>query len=82
MNIEQARFNMIEQQIRPWYVSDPETLQSLNDQKRENYFPEHQKSLAFSDTELPISATAFSLAPKIEARIVQDVALKIPIWCY
>lgn len=76
MNIEQARFNMIEQQIRPWNVLDQDVLENLAQVKRENYFPEAQKSMAFFDTELPLVAGAFSLAPKIEARIVQEVAPK------
>lgn len=76
MNIEQARFNMIEQQIRPWNVLDQDVLENLALVKRENYFPEAQKSMAFFDTELPLVAGAFSLAPKIEARIVQEVAPK------
>ncbi len=74
MNIEQARFNMIEQQIRPTNVSSPEVLELLSIVKRENFFPEHQKSLAFFDTELPLAAGIVSLTPKLEARIVQEVA--------
>lgn len=76
MNIEQARFNMIEQQIRPWNVLDQNVLNNLAMVKRENYFPAAQKNMAFFDTELPLVAGAFSLAPKIEARIVQEVAPK------
>jgi protein-L-isoaspartate(D-aspartate) O-methyltransferase len=76
MNIEQARFNMIEQQIRPWNVASPEVLELLSTVKREEYFPENQKSLAFFDTELPLPGGAFALAPKIEARILQDIAAK------
>jgi protein-L-isoaspartate(D-aspartate) O-methyltransferase len=74
MNIEQARFNMIEQQIRPWNVLDQDVLALLSVVKRENYFPENQKSLAFFDTELPLPCGTFSLSPKLEARIVQEVA--------
>ncbi len=76
MNIEQARFNMIEQQIRPWNVGDQGVLALLALVKRENYFPENQKSMAFFDTELPLPGGAHALSPKVEARIVQAVAVK------
>lgn len=76
MNIEQARFNMIEQQIRPTNVSNPEVLTLLSIVKRENYFPAAQQALAFSDTGLPLVAGVFSLTPALEARIVQEVAAK------
>ncbi|MFZ6750879.1 protein-L-isoaspartate O-methyltransferase family protein [Undibacterium sp. Ren11W] len=76
MNIEKARFNMIEQQIRPWNVSSPEVLALLAAVKREDYFPEDQKSLAFFDTELPLPGGTVALSPKLEARILQDLAVK------
>ena len=76
MNIEQARFNMIEQQIRTWNVLDQDVLALLSVVKRENYFPENQKSLAFFDTELPLPCGTFSLSPKLEARIVQEVTVQ------
>ena len=76
MNIEQARFNMIEQQIRPTNVTSPEVLSLLSTVKRENFFPESQKSLAFFDTALPLVSGVASLPPKLEARIVQEVAAK------
>lgn len=76
MNIEQARFNMIEQQIRPTTVSAPEVLELLGIVKRENFFPAAQSSLAFMDTGLPLAAGVVSLTPKLEARIVQEVAAK------
>ncbi|MCU6434661.1 protein-L-isoaspartate O-methyltransferase [Undibacterium sp. Jales W-56] len=76
MNIEKSRFNMIEQQIRPWNVLDQDVLNLLIVCKRENFFPESQKSLAFFDTELPLAGGAFALSPKLEARIVQEVAAK------
>jgi protein-L-isoaspartate(D-aspartate) O-methyltransferase len=76
MNIEQARFNMIEQQIRPTNVSAPEVLTLLGIVKREDFFPQEQKSLAFFDTGLPLAAGIVSLTPKLEARIVQEVAAK------
>ncbi len=75
MNIEQARFNMIEQQIRPWNVLNQDVLDMLVVVKRENFFPESQLGLVFSDTELPLSASAYSLSPKLEARILQELAI-------
>jgi protein-L-isoaspartate(D-aspartate) O-methyltransferase len=76
MNIEQARFNMIEQQIRPWDVLDPEVLELLLVVKRENYVPAAHKALAFVDAEIPLPGGEHMLMPKIEARLLQDVKLK------
>lgn len=76
MNIEQARFNMIEQQIRPWNVGDQDVLALLGAVKREDYFSDDQKSMAFFDTELALPGGAYTLSPKVEARIVQGVAVK------
>ena len=73
MNIEKARFNMIEQQIRPWNVLDKAILDMLIVVKRENYFPQDQKSLAFFDTELPLPGTAVAMSPKMEARFVEEL---------
>jgi protein-L-isoaspartate(D-aspartate) O-methyltransferase len=76
MTIEKNRFNMIEQQIRPWNVSDQDVLNALIVVKREKFFPESQQGLAFFDTELPLPDGSFSLAPKIEARILQELNVK------
>eukprot|EP01032_Pedospumella_encystans_P024549 gene24549-27762_t len=76
MNIEQARFNMIEQQIRPWDVLDVDVLQVLNVVKRENFVPASHKNLAFVDAEIPLGHGESMLTPKLEARILQDVQLK------
>jgi protein-L-isoaspartate(D-aspartate) O-methyltransferase len=76
MNIEQARFNMIEQQIRPWDVLDPEVLELLHVVKRENFVPAAHKALAFADTEIPLPGGESMLNPKVEARLLQDVNLK------
>jgi len=75
MNIEQARFNMIEQQIRPWNVLNQDVLDMLVVVKRENFFPESQLGLVFSDTELPLPSGAHSLSPKLEGRILQELAI-------
>ncbi len=80
MNIEKARFNMIEQQIRPWEVLDPGVLALLAVVKREDFVPENLKDLAFADVELPLSARKIPgqvmLAPKLEARMLQELALR------
>lgn len=76
MNIEQARFHMIEQQIRPWDVLDLDVLELLNIVKREDFVPAPYKNLAFSDTEIPLPCGASMFTPKLEARILQEAAVK------
>jgi protein-L-isoaspartate(D-aspartate) O-methyltransferase len=76
MNIEQARFNMIEQQIRTWDVLDPEILELLIVVKREAFVLDAYKSLAFMDTEIPLPCGENMLMPKFEARIFQEAAIK------
>lgn len=76
MNIEQARFNMIEQQIRPWNVLDQEVLDTLHIVKREQYVPAACASLAFADTEIPLGNGAAMFNPKLEARILQELQVK------
>lgn len=76
MNIEQARFNMIEQQIRTWDVLEPDVLELLMVVKREGFVPEAYKNLAFVDTEIPLPCGQSMFAPKMEARILQEVAAK------
>lgn len=76
MNIEQARFNMIEQQIRPWNVLDQDVLDLLVVVKREDFVPPACKALAFVDTEIPLPGGQAMFTPKIEARILQEVMLK------
>ena len=75
MNIEQARFNMIEQQIRPWEVLDLDVLNLLSIVKRENYVPAAYRNIAFADLEIPLPGGERMLAPKIEARILQELAI-------
>jgi len=75
-NVEQARFNMIEQQIRPWNVGDDTVLDLLTRVKREDFVPMAHKALAFADLEIPLAAGQVMLAPRLQARMVQDLALK------
>lgn len=80
MNFEQARFNMIEQQIRPWEVLDGDVLALLSVVKRENFVPAGLQALAFADMELPLRQSGARgqamLAPRLEARLLQDLAVQ------
>jgi protein-L-isoaspartate(D-aspartate) O-methyltransferase len=76
MNLEQARFNMVEQQIRTWEVLDQDVLDLLFEMKREEFLPDRSRALAFVDMQAPIGFGEFTLAPKLEARILQEVSLK------
>ena len=76
MNIEQARFNMIEQQIRPWNVLDQDVLDLLHVVKREQFVPAAYQNLAFADVEIPLPGGEAMLAPKFEARILQETGVK------
>ncbi len=78
-NIEQARFNMIEQQIRPWDVLDPAVLALLAVVKREDFVAPAYRALAFVDTEVPLPTAddvrECMLAPKLEARLLQELSV-------
>lgn len=76
MNTEQARFNMIEQQIRPWDVLDPSVLSLLAVVKREDFVPPAYRSMAFFDTEVPLPNGQCMLAPKVEARLLQALEVR------
>lgn len=75
MNIEQARFNMIEQQIRTWEVLDQDVLDLLNEIHREDYVPESFKGLAFADIRIPMEHQQSMMMPKEEARLLQSLNL-------
>ena len=75
MNIEQARFNMIEQQIRTWEVLDPEVLELLFEVKREDFVPAEHRELAFADLEIPLGHGEAMMQPKVEARILQELGI-------
>ena len=72
---ERARFNMVEQQIRPWDVLDTKVLDLLHIIKREDYVPEAYRKLAFADLEIPIGHGEKMLSPKLEARILQELGV-------
>lgn len=73
MNYEQARFNMIEQQIRPWNVLDQDVLDLLATVKREDFVPAAYRAMAFTDIELPLGEGRCTLPPRIEARLLQEL---------
>lgn len=80
MNLEQARFNMVEQQIRPWDVLDQDVLDLLYVVPREDFVPAAHRALAFSDLELPLPSTAKPAermwAPRLEARVLQALGVR------
>jgi len=76
MNLEQLRFNMIEQQIRPWDVLDPRVLELLKVVRREQFVSPASRALAFVDTEIPLGHGAAMWQPKLEARALQALALQ------
>ena len=76
MNFDQARFNMIEQQIRTWEVLDPKVLDLLHEVRREDFVPAEHRALAFADLEVPLGHGESMMQPKVEARIVQELALQ------
>jgi protein-L-isoaspartate(D-aspartate) O-methyltransferase len=76
MNFDQARFNMIEQQIKTWEVLEPEVVERLFAVKRELFVPLHYRNLAFAETQIPLGFGACMLSPAVEARIVNALHLK------
>jgi len=76
MDFEQARLNMVEQQIRTWEVLDQTVLDLLLQVKREGFVPEKFRALAFVDMEIPLGFGEVMLPPKLEARILQDVEVR------
>lgn len=75
-NMEQARYNMVEQQIRPWDVLDLQVLDLLSKVKREQFVPPASRELAFMDIEIPLGHGASMWQPKLEARALQALKLK------
>jgi protein-L-isoaspartate(D-aspartate) O-methyltransferase len=76
MDLEQARFNMVEQQIRPWEVLDQTVLDLLFKVRREEFVPAAYRSLAFFDMEIPLGQGESMWSPKLEARALQALQLK------
>ncbi len=76
MNLEKARFNMVEQQIRPWDVLDQNVLDLLMTARRERFVPENAREVALADVEIPIGYGQFMLRPVLEAKALQAVTIK------
>ncbi len=76
MDEERARFNMVQQQIRPWEVLDEAVLGLLEEVRREEFVPLQHRRLAFADMEIPLGDGECMLAPKLEARMLQELTLR------
>jgi protein-L-isoaspartate(D-aspartate) O-methyltransferase len=76
MDIEQARYNMVEQQIRPWDVLDQDVLDLLLKVRREDFVPQAHQALTFVDMEIPLGHGQAMWTPKLEARVIQELAIR------
>ncbi len=76
MNFEHARFNMVEQQIRPWEVLDGRVLELLETIQREDFVPVRYRKLAFADIDIPLDCGQVMMRPKIEARMLQALDIQ------
>ncbi len=76
MNFEKARFNMVEQQIRPWEVLDQNVLDLLMTVRREEFVPAGHRELAFAEVEIPIGCGQVMLKPVIEGKIMQALRVE------
>jgi protein-L-isoaspartate(D-aspartate) O-methyltransferase len=76
MDIEQSRYNMVEQQIRPWDVLDQDVLDLLFKVRREDFVPEAHRALAFVDMEIPLGHGQTMWTPKLEARAIQELTIR------
>jgi protein-L-isoaspartate(D-aspartate) O-methyltransferase len=75
MNTQQARFNMVEQQIRPWQVLDPQVLTVLSNVQRELFVPQAYQAMAYTDTDIPLGHSQAMLPPRVAARLMHDLHL-------
>lgn len=75
IDFEQARFNMIEQQVRPWEVLDQRVLDVLAEVPREDFVPVRYRRLAFSDVSIPLGRDQIMMTPKVEGRLLQAIAV-------
>ena len=76
MNFEQARSNMIEQQIKPWDVPNQSVLDLISELHREDFVPDEYKRLALSDSRIPLAHGQVTMTPKVEARLLQALEIK------
>jgi protein-L-isoaspartate(D-aspartate) O-methyltransferase len=75
MNTQQARFNMVEQQIRPWQVLDPQVLTVLSNVQRELFVPQAYQAMAYTDTDIPLGHGESMAPPRVAARLMHDLHL-------
>ena len=75
MNNQQARFNMVEQQIRPWQVLDPQVLTVLSNVPRELFVPQAYQAMAYTDTDIPLGHGESMAPPRVAARLMHDLHL-------
>jgi protein-L-isoaspartate(D-aspartate) O-methyltransferase len=76
MNVEDARTQMVNQQVRAWDVLDPAVLSVLTQVPREQFVPPRFRNLAFADTEIPLGGGQFMLTPQVEGRLLQALAIR------
>ena len=76
MNFDQARFNMVEQQVRPWEVLDARVLELLETTQREDFVPVRYRKMAFSDIAIPLDQDQNMMKPVVEGRLLQALELK------
>ncbi len=81
MNLEKARFNMIEQQVRPWSVLDQTVLQTMGNIPRDAFVPETLTSLAYADIEVPLAHGESMMFPRVEGRMLQELEIDIDDEC-
>jgi protein-L-isoaspartate(D-aspartate) O-methyltransferase len=76
MNFDQARFNMVEQQVRPWEVLDAQVLGLFESIRREDFVPLHYRKMAFADLPVPLDHDQFMMKPVVEGRMLQALEIK------
>ena len=76
MNFEQARFNMVEQQVRTWEVLDERVLELLETTHREDFVPVRYRKMAFTDMAIPLDHGQNMMKPVVEGRLLQSLELK------
>lgn len=76
MNFDQARFNMVEQQVRPWEVLDPRVLELLETTHREDFVPVRYRKMAFADIAIPLDYEQNMMKPVVEGRLLQALEIK------
>lgn len=75
MNFERARLNMIDQQVRPWTVLDPDVIETLGSLPREQFTPSAYRRLAYADTRVPIGHGETMMPPVVEGRLLQALEI-------